>query len=155
MLWVLEPFGEKSKCCKMYVLNHVEYTVWLDAHIFNFCAHDEGIVQRYWFVCSFYGIEEDGPSTGSGTGSAAARFEVFPNPNNGQMTLQFEHLTGKVDIKVYDMLGNLVDNIQTYNGMDSNTMQYDLKGGSGGIYFFVATGKEGVVTKKVIVNFER
>ena len=155
MLWVLEPFGEKSKCCKMYVLNHVEDTVWLDAHIFNFCAHDEGIVQRYWFVCSFYGIEEDGPSTGSGTGSAAAHFEVFPNPNNGQMTLQFEHLTGKVDIKVYDMLGNLVDNIQTYNGMDSNTMQYDLKGGSGGIYFFVATGREGVVTKKVIVNFER
>ena len=151
MLWVLEPFGEKSKCCKMYVLNHVDDTVWLDAHIFNFCAHDEGIVQRYWFVCSFYGLDEGGASTGS----AAARFEVFPNPNNGQMTLQFEHLTGKVDIKVYDMMGNLVDNIQTYNGMDSNTMQYDLKGGSGGIYLFVATGREGVVTKKVIVNFER
>ncbi len=153
LLWVLEPFGEKSKCCKMYVLNHVEDTVWLDAHIFNYCAPNEGIVQRYWFVCSFYGIDEDDPSTPS-TGSGTVGFEVFPNPNNGQMTLQFEHLTGKVDIKVYDMMGNLLDNVQTYNGMDTSSMQYDLKGGSGGIYFFVATGREGVVTKKVIIDCE-
>lgn len=150
MLWVLEPFGEKSKCCKMYVLNHVDDTVWLDAHIFNYCAPDEGIVQRYWFICSFYGLEEGDASMGS-----AANFDVFPNPNDGQMTLQFEHLTGNVDIKVYDMMGNLVDNIQTYNGVDSNTMQYGLKGGSGGVYFFIATGREGVVTQKVIVNCEQ
>ena len=51
-------------------------------------------------------------------------------------------------------MGNLLDNVQTYNGMDSSSMLYDLKGGSGGIYFFVATGREGVVTKKVIIDCE-
>ena len=67
------------------------------------------------------------------------------------MILQFENFTGKVDIKVYDMTGNLMDNFQIYNGMNSNTMSYDMKGYSDGIYFFVVTGRDGVVTKKVIV----
>ena len=35
--------------------------------------------------------------------------------------------------------------------MEINTIQYNLKGKSG-VYFFVVTGKEGVVTKKVIVR---
>ncbi len=144
--WVLEPFGEKNQCCKVYVLSQVEDTVWLSARAFNRCAQD-GIEQRYWFVCSFYGVEEDGPSTGSGS----SNFEVVPNPNNGQMTLHFERLTGKIDVKVYDMRGALIDNVQTYNEVGSNSMAYNLKG-SCGVYFFVVTGKEGVVAKKVIVR---
>ena len=151
--WVLEPFGEKNQCCKVYVLSQVEDTVWLSARAFNRCAQD-GIEQRYWFVCSFYGVEEDGPSTpstGSGTGSESSNIEVVPNPNNGQMTLHFERLTGKIDVKVYDMRGTLIDNVQTYNEVGSNSMAYNLRG-SCGVYFFVVTGKEGVVAKKVIVR---
>ena len=105
-------------------------------------------MQRYWFVCSFYGLEEGGPSTGLGT----ANFEVVPNPNNGQMTLHFENLTGKIEVKVYDMTGNLIDNFQTYNNLVSNKIQYNMKNYSDGVYLFVATGREGIVTKKVIVN---
>ena len=145
--WVLEPFGEKGKCCKVYVLNHVDDTVWLNARAFNHCVEDEGVIQRYWFICSFYDIDEYGPSTGSGT----VGFDVIPNPNNGQMKLVFDHLTGKIDIKVYDMRGTLIDNLQTYNEIGSNSMQYNLNGGFG-VYFFVATGKEGVMAKKVIVR---
>ena len=76
---------------------------------------------------------------------------MVPNPNNGQMTLLFEQFRGRVDVKVYDMRGVLVDHIQTYNAMDHNSMPYNLKGGSG-VYFFVVAGKEGTVTKKVIVR---
>ena len=146
MQWVLEPFGEKCACCKVYVLNQVNDTVWLKAQAFNRCS-PEGVEQRYWLICSFYGVEESGSSMGLGS----ANFEVFPNPNSGQMTLQFERLTGKINIKVYDMTGALVDNVQTYNKTESNLMQYNLKGGCG-VYFFVVTGKEGVVTKKVIIR---
>ena len=145
--WVLEPFGNKGSCCRMYVLSPVDDTIWLRAHAFNRCAPDEGVAQRYWLVCSFYGIDEDGPSTGSGV----ANFDVIPNPNNGQMTLQFEQFTGKIDVKVYDIRGTLIDNIQIYNEIGSNAMQYNLKGGCG-VYFFVVTGKEGVVAQKVIVR---
>ena len=126
----------------MYVLNHVEDTVWLDAIAYNRCAPD-GIAQRYWFVCSFYGVED--PSTGSGS------FNVVPNPNEGQMTLLFERLTGRIDVKVYDMRGALLDHIQTYNETENRSMPYNLKGGSG-VYFFVITGKEGTVAKKVIIR---
>ena len=143
---MLEPFGEKGKCCKVYVLNHVDDTVWLNARAFNRCAPDEGVVQRYWFICSFFGFEEYGSSLGF-----EANFEVYPNPNNGQMILQFENFTGKVDIKVYDMMGEMMDNIQTYNEIGTNSIQYNIKG-SCGVYFFVVTGKEAVVAKKVIVR---
>ena len=146
--WVLEPFNEHNKCCKMTVLEYEEDTVWLDATAYNKCVFPDGVKRRYWFVCSFYGIED----YGSSTGSVAFDFSVVPNPNNGTMTLNFEHLTGKVDIKVYDMTGNLIDNFQTINDYGSDNLPYDMKRRAEGIYFFVATGKEGTVAKKVIIR---
>ena len=148
MRWVLEPFGDKGKRCKVYVLNHVDDTVWLDAHAFNRCAPEEGVVQRYWFLCSFYGVDE----YGSSTGSEVVGFNVIPNPNDGQMKLIFNHLTGKVEVKVYDMKGNLIDQIQTTNTLNAYELVYNLEGRAKGVYFFVATGKEGTATKKVIIK---
>jgi len=124
-------------------LNFVEDTVWVRATIFNRCA-PQGISQRYWFVCSFYGVDEFGTSTDNGT----AKLNVAPNPNDGQMTLHFENLTGKIDLKVYDMTGHLIDQTEAYG----NEMQYNMKGIGQGIYYFVATSKEGTVAKKVIVR---
>ena len=143
MSWVLEPFGEKGKHCKMYVLDYLDDTVWLTARAFNRCA-PEGIEQKYWFVCSFYGLEE--------TDSETIGFNVIPNPNDGQMRLVFDHLTGNVDIKVYDMTGSLIDYVQTYNSFNTNELEYSLEGRAKGIYFFVATGKEGTASKKVIIR---
>lgn len=142
--WILEPFGAKGKSCKIYVLNQVEDTVWLKAHAFNRCAPETGIEQKYWLVCSFYGIEE--PS------GKPADFTVVPNPNNGQMTLNFENLTGKIDIKVYNMEGSLIDHFQTYNNNDFASCTYNMKNEADGIYFIVATAKEGIASKKVIIQ---
>lgn len=141
--WLLEPFGEKGKHCKMYVLNYVNDTVWLTARVFNGCV-PEGIEQKYWFVCSFYGIEE--------TGSETIGFNVIPNPNNGQMKLVFDHLTGNVNVKVYDMMGNLIDQLQTHNSLNSNELEYRMEGLPKGIYLFTATGKKGTLSKKVVVQ---
>jgi hypothetical protein len=68
------------------------------------------------------------------------------------MKLVFDHLTGKVAIKVYDMMGSLIDEIQTYNGSNTNELEYSMGCRAKGIYFFVATGKEDTVTKKVVVK---
>ena len=141
--WIIEPFGAKAKCCKVYVLNQVADTIWLTAHAFNRCAPEEGISQRYWMVCSFYGVDENVANTD---------FSIIPNPNNGQMTLNFENLTGKIKVKVYDMKGALLDNFETYNTMDSYAYTYQMRNRVDGIYFFVATGKEGTVAKKVIIK---
>jgi len=142
--WVLEPFGDHGQCCKMYVLNRVDDTIWLKAHAFNRCAPQEGIEQKYWLICSFYGIEE--------FGSNLSNFDVIPNPNNGQMQLKFEYLTGKVNIKVYDMKGTLIDSFETYNNNGPSSFLYNMKNKSEGIYFFVATSKEGTVSKKVVIQ---
>jgi len=139
--WVLEPFGNKNSCCKMYVLEQIEDTVWLEARAHNRCA-PEGIVQRYWFVCSFYGIDEDGPSTGSGA------FEVTPNPNNGEMTLHFSPFAQKADVRVYDMRGVLIDHFQT----EGATMSYHCPSLVQGMYLFVVTSKDGITSKKVIIH---
>ena len=141
--WLLEPDTVSGKSCKVYVLDYEEDTVWLQATAYNRCAPD-GVTQRYWFVCSYYGIEDD-LSTDIGN------FTVTPNPNNGQMTLNFERMTGRVDVKVYDMTGNLIDHIEIVSEGDS-TMHYDLKGRADGIYFFVATSEEGTMVKKVIIK---
>ena len=143
-LWVIEPFGDVGQCCKLYVLNWVEDTIWLKAHAFNRCAPDQGIEQKYFLFSSFYGIEE--------MESSLASFDVVPNPNNGQMQLNFEYLTGKVNIKVYDMKGSLIDNFETYNGNGPSSYLYTMKNNVDGIYFFIATGKEGTVAKKVVIQ---
>ena len=145
--WVLEPDSTthpKGKNLKIYVMEHVSDTVWLKAKVYNRCSR-QGIERRYWFVCSFFGIE-DGPSTGSG----AVGFEVVPNPNNGQMALNFKHLSGNIEVKVYDMKGTQIDRFVTHSGTETHSVDYSLKARGAGIYFFVASGKEGTVTQKVV-----
>ena len=83
--------------------------------------------------------------------NAKAQFDVVPNPNNGNMELFFDRFEGRTDVKVYDMRGVLIDHFQTYNGIGSSTYPYTMKFVGNGIYYFVATGKEGVLTKKVII----
>lgn len=148
VLWLLQPDSTNDPVglpCKMYVLNYVEDTVWLRATAYNRCA-PEGVSTRYWFICSFYDVDEFGSTAGS------ADFRVMPNPNNGQMTLHFEQLTGKISVKVYDMTGRLIDQIQTVNNIESVEIPYDLKARADGVYFFVVNGKEGAITRKVVVK---
>ena len=142
--WVLEPLGDGNKHCKVYVLIPVNDTVWLDAKVYNKCVPD-GIMRRYWLICSFYGIEEDGPSTGSGA------FTVTPNPNNGQMQLHFKDLIGKIELKVFDMHGALIDQFQVNSETSSYSLPYESKSLSEGMYFFVAKWKNTVLTEKVII----
>ena len=144
--WLLESDSTTSpqgKRCKLYVLNYVEDTVWIRNTVYNECA-PQGITSRYWFICSFYGAGEQTLNK--------ADFSVVPNPNNGQMVLHFENLTGKIDMKVYDMKGNLIDHFETYNGNAPNSMTYNMSSRSDGIYFFVATSREGTIAKKVVIK---
>ena len=145
--WVLEPDSTThpvGKKCKIYVLSQIDDTVWLKTKVYNKCS-PQGIERRYWFVCSFYGIEEGGASTGSAT---AATFEVTPNPNNGKMTLHFSPFTQKADVRVYDMRGVLIDHFQA----DGTTISYHCPSQVQGMYLFVVTNKDGIISKKVIIQ---
>ena len=50
------------------------------------------------------------------------------------------------------MRGALIDNIETYNGTVSSSLPYDMSRHANGLYHFVVTGKEGTLSKKVVIQ---
>lgn len=142
--WDLEPLGSPATQCRIYVLTHIEDTVWLNAKLFNEC-YPEGKTIRYWLISSFYGLEEP---------LAGTEFSISPNPNNGQMQLNFENLIGRIDIKVIDMQGKLVDHLQTYSASNQYSIPYDCKHKTSGIYLFVLNNIGKTYTKKVLLTKE-
>lgn len=142
--WILKPdmsTQPPGKVCNLTVLNSLPDTIWMHATVYNEC-YPKGIERRYWILCSFYGLNEN---------NAKAQFDIVPNPNNGNMELFFDHFEGKTDVKVYDMRGALIDRFETHNNMESNSFHYTMKPVDEGIYFFVVSGKDGLITKKVII----
>ena len=132
--------------CRVYVADRDEDPVELNCTIYNSHCEPYSITRKFYLKSSFFGLDDHE--------TYQARFDVVPNPNNGQMQLHFEHLTGKVNIKVYDMHGSLIDQFETYNNMDYNNLQYNLQNHKAGIYFFVATAREGTLAQKVVVRKE-
>ena len=65
--------------------------------------------------------------------------------------LVFDRFEGKAEIKVYDVMGNLIDDFEAYNDMGSDALEYNLMNPQG-MYFFVANGKERTIVKKVVIS---
>ena len=133
--WVLEPFGEKSQCCKVYVLNHVDDTVWIEARAFNRCAPEGGVAQRYWLVCSFYGMEEQ-----------RVEAKVYPNPTHGTIIIEADNIER---VSVVDMMGQVVDD-KRYNRDNSVTL--NLGHLSPSVYLLEVKTKEGLIKKRIVLN---
>ena len=140
--WILEPLGNPATQCRVYVLTLVEDTVWLNAKVFNEC-YPEGKTLRYWLVSSFYGVDES---------ASRPEFGITPNPNNGQMQLNFVNLIGKTDIKVIDMTGRLIDHFQTFSASGDYSIPYDCKCKANGLYLFVFNNAGRTYTEKVLVT---
>ena len=133
--------GHYQSECTVYVAEQDDNYVELTAIIDNGCGRD---TSKIYLKPSFLDTEE--------SSCIVADFDILPNPNNGHMTLNFVNMTGKIDIKVYDMHGILVDNIQTYSMADSHIFTYDMKAKAQGLYLFIANGEVGSLTKKVIIS---
>jgi hypothetical protein len=142
--FIPNPNGDNPLVCIVYAMDWIADSICLSFKAVNACSGDEGVIAEYWLHPSFYDIND--------SETIQSEFNVVPNPNNGEMELYFENLTGKVSIKVYDMRGALIDVIETYNELNSKTLRYTLEYTSSGIYFFVATAKEGTIAKKVIIE---
>ena len=137
--WLIETEGI-GDLMHLTVFNYVPGRLTLTATATNDCGSK---TVTHWLECTFYGIEED---------ESHVNVDIVPNPNNGQMTLNFGRFTGNVNVKVYNMSGELIDSFETYNEMGDSTLNYSMKQRSAGIYYFVVTGKEGTITKKVVVT---
>ena len=132
--------GKYYSECVVYVADRDDDYVVLTAFMENGCDSDSC---RIFLKSSFLDVDENSYK--------AANIDIVPNPNNGQMMLVFNHFEGKVDVKVYDATGSLIDSFVTNNDMESQAVEYSLNGRRG-IYFIVANGVEGTITKKVVVR---
>ena len=137
---VSQTDGKYYSECTVYVADRDDEYVVLTAFMENGCDNDSC---KIFLKSSFLDIEENSHK--------AANIDIVPNPNNGQMMLVFNHFEGKVDVKVYDVTGNLIDSFVTNNDMESQAVKYSLNGRKG-IYFIVANGVEGTITKKVVIR---
>ena len=82
------------------------------------------------------GVEEDGPSTGSGT------FAVWPNPTNGLLHIEAEEA---LKVELYNLVGQLMIS-------NENTNDIDLSDFEEGIYFLVISNLSGTKTVAKVIK---
>ena len=68
---------------------------------------------------------------------------IFPNPSNGEFTVQFDNMT---HILIYNVIGSLVKDIET------NADNYVVKGLKSGVYFVNIRNNDNNIIKKVVVR---
>ena len=147
--WIIEPNPAEyqneteRRYCRVYVTDHDDTPATLKCTIYHSHCAPESITRRFYLKSSFFGVDEQE--------AAKFTFDIIPNPNNGIMELLFENMEGKVEVKVYDVMGILLDSFVTYNDKEPKAIPYNLNGRKG-IYFFVANGSEGTMVKKVVVR---
>ena len=72
-------------------------------------------------------------------------FNIYPNPSNGQITIELKDNASKSKIEIVGVDGK---SIQTYNELLEANIQINLKPG---VYFIHVSNAQGMATKKVMV----
>ena len=106
----------------------------------NSCGEKQ---KKFYLRSSFLDVDENG--------DAPANVNIVPNPNNGQMHIDFENMEGRTSVKVYDMTGNQIDAFETHVNSNRYNYDYNMKKYAEGIYFFIISNNNRVLTKKVVV----
>jgi hypothetical protein len=90
----------------------------------------------------------NGLATSVNSLSSESDLEIFPNPNNGQFTIQHSGLKEKTELQIVDVLGKLV--LKKEIIADATTI--DLSSQSNGVYYLMMNLNGKQITKKVVVN---
>ncbi|MCG2611365.1 zinc-dependent metalloprotease [Flavobacterium sp. SM15] len=82
---------------------------------------------------------------------AKSRFSVYPNPNKGSFSIQFEEVLSDFSVQVVDQSGRVV--LENDYAANNNMVQtIDLNTTATGVYFVTVKSDNSVTTKKVIVQ---
>ena len=142
--WDIIPFGSKNDSCFIHIYTFERDSVELRAHTYSTgdcdCGED---TKSFWIYCGFYDTEE---ITAQPVSAA-----IYPNPNNGDMTLSFDNMTGDILVKVFNLTGQLMDAFMLNNHGGHQTHDYHATNLPKGVYFFNITSNEGTLTKRVIL----
>ena len=126
--------------CTVFVAERDTSNVILVALIINDC---DIYYDTIYLKSSFLDVNENELAT--------TKVNIVPNPNNGQMRIDFEDMEGPTVVKVFDMTGILIDAFETNVGTSRFSYDYTMKQHSEGIYFFVFTNNKRMFTKKVVI----
>ena len=140
--WDLFPYDNGDKC-QLYIYTFERDSIELRAHTRSsgLCECGE-FTHSKWIHCGYFDINEN---------TSLCEADIFPNPNDGTMTLSFDNMMGYVDVKVYNITGTLVDQFNLFNGYGHQTHEYQSSHLSNGVYFFQFSSNEGKLTKKVVI----
>ncbi|MBR3698425.1 MAG: T9SS type A sorting domain-containing protein [Bacteroidales bacterium] len=140
--WDLVPYDNGDKC-QLYIYTFERDSIELRAHTRSsgLCECGE-FTHSKWIHCGYFDISEN---------TSLCEADIFPNPNDGTMTLSFDNMMGYVDVKVYNITGTLVDQFNLFNGYGHQTHEYQSSHLSNGVYFFQFSSNEGKLTKKVVI----
>ena len=144
--WDIVPFGDSDDHCYLYIYTFELEPILLIATTEStgagsaICGENFSKTKR--IHCGNYGTDE-----------IMQRFfvDVFPNPNDGNMTLSFTYMEGDVEVTVYNLQGTQVDQFHVHNGFEKTTHTYNTHKLAPGVYFINMAGKEGSITKKVVI----
>jgi len=82
-----------------------------------------------------------------------SRVNVYPNPNNGNFTIEINSKTPEIiSIKVFDLLGTMVYENNNIVNSSNYTNTIDLSFLSNGIYYLKVQGDYKNITKKIIIK---
>ena len=141
--WSIAPTFDatnNSSFCTVYVADHDDDDVILTATAKSSCGE---VSRRIYLKSTFFDIDENG--------TPSAKVSIVPNPNNGQMRLNFENMEGRVRIKVFDMRGNQIDDFEAQVSADHQNYDYNMKRNADGIYFFVISDNTHTLTRKAVI----
>ena len=77
---------------------------------------------------------------------------IFPNPSEGIFNISIEGVSGKVQMKVFDIHGNDYRFFEIEGTRNLTTQQLDLKELAAGVYFINFSSKEFSQVKKIVIQ---
>lgn len=137
--WYVEPHGSKGKECTLYIFTYLLEPITLHAWAINRCdtVHEEFFIQT-----SYYDVGENAENTD---------FVVAPNPTDGNLTLHFGNLQGRVEVQVFNTIGQKMDAFVLEEGLNRE-MPYSMSELKNGLYYFVINNKGRMLTQKVMIS---
>ena len=135
--WYIIPYADPTSA-ELRIFSYYSDTLFpLIATAYNSCG---SMTDTIWIHPSYYGTKEN----------ATCNISILPNPNKGSMDIVIENNDSDAEIKVYDIMGNIIDKIRIDRYVD--TYHYDLTTRATGTYTFVITQGNAVTTKKVVIE---
>ena len=143
---IVVPNDAKFGSTRMRVV--IEYDDPTDNYGLGACDSDH---LTEWGETEDYTVIVDNPA--SVEGIAFEGFSLYPNPTNGEFTLNLQLLnTDKVSVQLFDVRGRLIDEKKYYNTLSNFSERIFFEKASKGLYLLKITNGNKQATRKLIIK---